>query len=422
MSATNIKAIFRPLKRLASKLLRHDRIHARIDDLADRQNHLVTRQSTVDEWLGRMGYSPTSNATFPIPPWYDQNLCEPTVQIVLRDLCRPGDTVFDVGANAGALSVLMSRLVGLRGAVCSFEASRRIVDKTQHNIIVNGCNNIQLYHRAIYHTSGKTVVIYHGSHLNDSILSSNDAGVGKSEVETLSLDDFVAWTGIEPKLIKMDIEGAEFDALRGAEKLIARAHPALILEQQPDDMRCIDLLRSSGYVAIDLATYRVVQSRADFPTGVEIANVLCLHASRIAATPYQPPFRQSIVAELPGVAFRTARKGAARSKRLSGLKNSGRYMLDFDFAAAGKDNEVMLGVDHGSKTLVRYHAYSHLLAQNYRQIPIDLKKGADLTVFFRFLNGTKDPSLQFRKVTVSRIVRTLTASRGRSWTERRPGS
>ena len=51
-------------------------------------------------------------------------------------------TVFDVGANAGALSVLMSRLVGLRGIVCSFEASRRIVDKTQHNLVANAATRI----------------------------------------------------------------------------------------------------------------------------------------------------------------------------------------------------------------------------------------------------------------------------------------
>ena len=52
--------------------------------------------------------------------WYDTSYAEPCVALALRDLCRPGDVVFDVGANCGALSILMSRLVGPKGVVCSF--------------------------------------------------------------------------------------------------------------------------------------------------------------------------------------------------------------------------------------------------------------------------------------------------------------
>ena len=53
-------------------------------------------------------------------PWYRENLWEPTVQLVLRDLCLPGDTVFDVGANFAGLTTIMSRMVGPKGVVCSF--------------------------------------------------------------------------------------------------------------------------------------------------------------------------------------------------------------------------------------------------------------------------------------------------------------
>jgi hypothetical protein len=69
-------------------------------------------------------------ASFPLPNWWERSFWEPTVALAIRDHCRPGDVVFDVGANAGALSLLMSRLVGPRGIVCAFEASPLIVDKT----------------------------------------------------------------------------------------------------------------------------------------------------------------------------------------------------------------------------------------------------------------------------------------------------
>ena len=65
-------------------------------------------------------------ATFPLQNWWEQSFWEPTVALAIRDHCRPGDVVFDVGANAGALALMMSRLVGPRGIVCAFEASPRI--------------------------------------------------------------------------------------------------------------------------------------------------------------------------------------------------------------------------------------------------------------------------------------------------------
>ena len=61
------------------------------------------------------------NASFRIPFWYEWNPWEPNVQIALNDLAKPGETVFDVGANAGALSLVLSRAVGPKGTVCSFD-------------------------------------------------------------------------------------------------------------------------------------------------------------------------------------------------------------------------------------------------------------------------------------------------------------
>ena len=40
----------------------------------------------------------TNVMSFGISPWYEENLWEPTVQIILRDLCKSGDIVFDVSA------------------------------------------------------------------------------------------------------------------------------------------------------------------------------------------------------------------------------------------------------------------------------------------------------------------------------------
>jgi FkbM family methyltransferase len=390
--------------------LRHDTIHDRINDQANQRLHLeqrlndvVARQRSVEfQQFNMSNLLGLESAQFGIPIWYDSNLCEPAVQLAIRDLVRPGDIVFDVGANAGALSVLMSRLVGLRGAVCSFEASRRIVDKTQHNLIANGCSNTQLYHRAVYDSSGKTVVLYHGSHLNDSIEEANDSGLGTSEVESIALDDFVNWSGFQPSLIKIDIEGAEYDALQGAAKLIADVRPTFLLEHLHQDKRCWELLRGAGYRAIDLATYRPIDRLKDLSRVAAIANLLYIHGTKIEATPYRPPFERECTEEIEATSFRTAVDGS-REVEFSAPR-PGRYLLDFDFTANGCDNEVMMGVEAGATALVRYHAYSSLLAASYLQMPFQVKRAGPLNIYFRFRNGTTDPTLRFHKVAISRIV------------------
>ena len=115
-----------------------------------------------------------NSCNYIVAPWWETNFWEPSVQLALRDLIKPGSIIFDVGANLAGLAILMSRLTGPRGIVCAFEASPRIIELTHGNIIASGCNNIQLYHNAIFSESGKDLMIYAGGHLNDSIYNQGE--------------------------------------------------------------------------------------------------------------------------------------------------------------------------------------------------------------------------------------------------------
>ena len=249
----------------------------------------VAASEPVSDKENAMAAGPPFGApdSFPIPKFWEQNYWEPVVQLALRDYCRPGDVVFDVGANAGALAMVMSRHVGPKGVVCAFEASPRIIDKTHHNLVQSGCTNVQLFYRAVYHTSHEFVTLYPGNHLNDSIYNNLGAENGASyRVETLALDDFVNATGLMPRIIKMDIEGAEFDALQGGMQMLIKGKPVLMLEQSPSDMRCHALMTELGYKAVDLANYRHIRTVEDFDPGITIANLLYVHADHAAADPY----------------------------------------------------------------------------------------------------------------------------------------
>ncbi|MBD2436138.1 FkbM family methyltransferase [Nostoc sp. FACHB-110] len=341
---------------------------------------------------------------FGISYWYEGNLWEPPVQIALRDLCKPGDVVFDVGANFGGLTTVMSRMVGPRGVVCAFEASPRIIDKCQRNIVLSGCNNVQVYHVAIYSKSHEKVPIYLGSHLNDSIYASNsNTDIPAFNISTLALDDFINFTGLVPNLVKMDIEGAEFDAIKGMLNTIVTAKPHLILETQPQDTQCLDLLREKGYIAIDLNTYHEIKSFHDYPQGVAIRNNLYIHQDRLSETPYKPSFTFNEITTLNPENF-TKTDGSLISLKSPLRLGKGRYLIDMDFTAQGTENEMMCGVKVGETVIFRYHAYTKLLAQSYRDWVINLEDTSDINLYFEFLNGTYDQTFLIKQVKICRIA------------------
>lgn len=336
--------------------------------------------------------------------WYTgPNLWEPPVQLALRDLCRPGSIVYDVGANFGGLTSVMSRLVGPKGVVCSFEASPRIVGYLQGNVVKQGHSNVTVYHCAVYSRSNERVKVYPGDHLNDSIYDFGHGRPGEFHwVNTVSLDSFCAKTGLVPSVVKMDIEGAEFDALTGAVELIAAHRPHLILEQQPNDTRCLDFLKRSGYQALDLNAYRLIESAADFPTNVSLRNVLFVHPTRSGDLPYQLPPRLDAVTELRAETF--SRSGNSFSSSAPLRLGPGRYLVDMSFAASGTSNELMCGVKVDGQVVFRYHGYSKLIADSYRDWVVDVTRDSDVELYFDFMSGTFDDSFVLSGARIQRLT------------------
>lgn len=344
-------------------------------------------------------FGPADN--YPIPKFWENNFWEPVVQLALCDYCRPGDVVFDVGANAGGLSLIMARHVGPRGVVCAFEASPRIIAKTHHNLLQSGCFNVHLYYRAVYHTSHEIVTLYPGSHLNDSIYNNLGAeGGAHYEVETVALDDFVAATGLMPRVIKMDIEGAEFDALRGATTILTKGKPVLMLEQSPSDMRCHKLLAGLGYSCVDLATYRPIRSAADFSPGVTIANLLYVHADQAAGDRYLNPGVPVEEAKLTPEMFTQLPDGGLSLTSHLDIE-PGRYTCVAEFTAEGVDNEIFAGIHTDRGVLLRYHTYTKLMAETYRDWAFNIRIACRMTPYIHFVRGS-DPSFRWRGATIYR--------------------
>jgi FkbM family methyltransferase len=174
---------------------------------------------------------------------------EPELELVGLGL-RPGETTLDIGANYGLYSHYMSRAVGRDGKVYAFEPvpftfdSLRVVAKIlgfSHNVelVKKGCsnNNAKIKFTLAIQPSGAFAagLTYVGGRNDDRVGKETQVRWNSTrdiEADVVRLDDFLPEITDLP-FVKMDIEGAEYFCLQGAEKLFSKHLPTTICEINP---------------------------------------------------------------------------------------------------------------------------------------------------------------------------------------------
>jgi FkbM family methyltransferase len=204
---------------------------------------------------------------------------------------RPGDTVIDVGANLGAYTVLFARWAGPRGRVIAFEPAPDSRAGLERQLSLNDPPaEVIVRPEALTTSSGMRSFHADGMQGDNRLLP--DAGPGGIQVSTTSLDEFCARQGIEPDLIKIDVEGAELDVLRGARRTIARRGPALALfvELHPSTWPSVGVTRAD--VEAELQAQGLALERIDGggdPWGIEGVCLRVRHAGDRAGDPGARP-------------------------------------------------------------------------------------------------------------------------------------
>jgi len=163
---------------------------------------------------------------------YCQGEWEPLETQLFRQVLRPGDAVADIGANIGWFTLLAARLVGPRGRVHAFEANHRTFERLGENLALNPVGNVEPHLVAVGEAPGRARI----AHREDGNSGADSAvmdAAGPGSVPVVRLDKVLA--GVPLRLIKLDIEGWEAKALRGAEGLLrAATGPDLVFEFTPE--------------------------------------------------------------------------------------------------------------------------------------------------------------------------------------------
>jgi FkbM family methyltransferase len=163
---------------------------------------------------------------------------EPVVQGVISAMARPGDVVYDVGAHLGSLTLGIARLVGKSGRVVAFDGDPGNIERLRGNILRNrfGAWTHPIHSAVWSHRSGAGIPFRRGRiQLSQGGVEADGQRpvLGDGEIISVpvtTLDDFTADGGPAPQLIKIDVEGGEYEVLRGGASLFANQRPLIIVE------------------------------------------------------------------------------------------------------------------------------------------------------------------------------------------------
>ena len=192
----------------------------------------------------------------------EQGINEKHFEELARLIIKPDWNVIDLGANIGTHSILLSKLAS-GGRVFSFEPQSLTFSLLQNNLLLNSCKNVFPYRFAISNTEMDVMFMesftYQGENINNGALQVSQDNFSGDMTISKKLDDF----NLPPiSFIKMDIQGFEVNALRGAKETIMRHKPIMFVEIEEQRLRSfkssskelIELLLGYGYTLFRVMT------------------------------------------------------------------------------------------------------------------------------------------------------------------------
>ncbi len=143
----------------------------------------------------------------------------------VRELCVPGMSTFDLGSESGYYAIVFARRSG--GRALAVEADAMTCERLRRNVDANASLSQRI------------------DVLDARVARLTDAATGAVSIDDLAYQE----GGFIPDLVKMDVEGSEVAALRGAQRLLAERKPHVIIETHSEDLDagCRWLLEDHGY-------------------------------------------------------------------------------------------------------------------------------------------------------------------------------
>ena len=157
-------------------------------------------------------------------PSYVLGTAEPLMQdFIVHHLAR-SDVFYDLGANVGYFSLVASAVIGPGGSIRAYEPLPANVVALRRTVELNKMVNVTVIDAAVSSEEGTAFFVEGGTGQDGRL------GEGGLRVRTVTVDAEIQGGAPPPSMIKLDIEGAEHDALLGMQETLRKFRPIIICE------------------------------------------------------------------------------------------------------------------------------------------------------------------------------------------------
>ena len=176
----------------------------------------------------------------------------------LIESCVDKKSIIDIGAHVGWVSMPLSKMVNKNTHIHAIEPGKSNRYYLRKHLEINNIKNVTIHNHLLGKECSNEVKFYEKdfpSGCNSVIQIEGKGDFNTSKLEQLSLDVFCARLNVMPDLIKIDVEGMEFDVLQGGMNIIKKCKPIIFLSYHQRYLRQIGVteenflkfVRSLGY-------------------------------------------------------------------------------------------------------------------------------------------------------------------------------
>lgn len=185
---------------------------------------------------------------------------EKNIKKVFLNNIKKGDTIIDAGANIGEFSIIAAKKIGTDGNLISIEPLKETAEWLQKNLLLNNFHNYVVLESAVGRkTEVRTLFKKNesaGMGLLDPVIDGEKL-VESSKINVKTVDDILSSRKInQVNMLKIDVEGFEYDVLLGCkksfedkkiEKIICEIHLGYLSEKGIDENLIYSLLEKNGF-------------------------------------------------------------------------------------------------------------------------------------------------------------------------------
>jgi FkbM family methyltransferase len=189
---------------------------------------------------------------------------DPELPFLAENISK-GAVVFDIGANIGTWSLILSEAVGANGRIFAYEPTLSTYDALVNNVALNSKSNVFAFRYALSNNDQQIRIYHDVDSSRNSLGQTRNHDLGDyEEVPARTLDSLAKELLIERlDFIKIDVEGAEPLVLKGASTTLNRFKPAILFEVNPKALAELNLQYDSSFRILADLSYRFYELRSD---------------------------------------------------------------------------------------------------------------------------------------------------------------